>query len=372
MSYNMSESRKKPILFENFPDLESGIPWIKLAPLKTPVRQLNKLQEHLGINSLWIKLDNLTSPIYGGNKPRKLEFLLADAKDKDFSKVLTVGGIGSNHCVATAAFSKEIHLESYAALVYQPITIYVRNNLLLELYFRNNLIYSHTQRGRRLRVRWKLKKDKSIYYIGPGGSTPLGTIGFVNAAFELKDQINNGELPEPDYIFVANGSMGTSAGLTLGMKLANLKTIIYAIRVTDPSVANFVNTRNLAIKSRALLAKHDQSIPNISFEHLIIDGNYYGETYGKPTREGLEAIKHLKDTENITLDPTYTGKTFAGLIDFVRNKRSELKDKTVLFWNTYSSRDFTDIISKIDYHLLPKKLHWVFEKPLPDLKINPT
>ena len=89
----MSESRKKPILFEYYPDLESGIPWIKLAPLRTPVKQLNKLQEHLGINSLWVKQDNFTSPIYGGNKPRKLEFLLADAINKDYEKVLAESDI---------------------------------------------------------------------------------------------------------------------------------------------------------------------------------------------------------------------------------------------------------------------------------------
>ena len=135
----MPASRKKPYLYEYFPDLESSIPWIKLAPMRTPVKQLTKLQEDLGINSLWVKQDNLTSPIYGGNKPRKLEFLLADAINKDCDKVLTVGGIGSNHCVATAAFCNIVNLEPSAALVCQPITSYVRNNLLLELYFKNNL-----------------------------------------------------------------------------------------------------------------------------------------------------------------------------------------------------------------------------------------
>lgn len=360
----MSELRKKPILFEYYPDLEAGIPWIKLAPLRTPVKQLKNLQEYLGINSLWIKQDDLTSPIYGGNKPRKLEFLLADAIKKGCDKILTVGGIGSNHCVATAAFCNELNLKSYAALVYQPITLNVRNNLLLELYFKNNLIYSHTQRGMRLRVRWNLYKNENIYYIGPGGSTSLGTLGFVNAALELKNQINNEELPEPDYIFVANGSMGTTAGLTLGLKLANLKTIIYGIRVTEPSFANIENTKKLASKSRALLAKYENSIPKLSFKHLIVDGNYYGESYGKPTREGLEAIKIIKETESITLEPTYTGKTLAGLIDYVRTKKIKLKNKTVLFWNTYNSNDFSDTISNMDYHNLPKNLHWVFQKSI--------
>lgn len=366
----MAKIRNKPILFENYPDLESSIPWVKLAPLNTPVRQLKKLQEHLNINSLWIKQDDLTSPIYGGNKPRKLEFLLADAINKGCDKVLTVGGIGSNHCVATAAFCNELNLRSSAVLIYQPITRYVRKNLLLELYFKNNLIYSHTQRGMRLRVRWKLNKESNIYYIGSGGSSPLGSLGFVNAVFELKTQIINGQLPEPDYIFVANGSMGTTAGLTLGIQLANLKTTIYGIQVTAPSYSNVENTRKLANKSRALLAKYDNSISKLSFNHLIIDSNYYGEAYGKPTSEGLEAIKLIKEHEGIILEPTYTGKTFAALIDYVRTKKIDFKDKTVLFWNTFNSRDFSNIISKMDYHNLPKNLQWVFKKPLSEFKSN--
>ncbi|TFG29739.1 MAG: pyridoxal-phosphate dependent enzyme [Promethearchaeota archaeon] len=360
----MSKTRRNPILFEYYPDLEADIPWISLNLLKSPVKRLMNLQDYLGINSLWIKQDDLISDIYGGNKPRKLEFILADAIKNGFNKVLTVGGIGSNHCVATAAFCNNLNLESYAILVYQPITLYVRNNLLLELHFKNHLIYTHTQRGMRFKVRWKLKKDKNIYYIGPGGSTPLGTLGFVNAALEMKDQINNGEMPEPDYLFVANGSMGTTAGLTLGIKIAKLKTIIYAIRVTAPNFGNFENTKYLASESRALLAKYDPSIPSLSFKHLIVDGNYYGEAYGKPTREGLEAIKLLKETESITLEPTYTGKTFAGLIDYVRTKKNKLKNKKILFWNTYNSNDFSDIISKMDYHNLPKELHWVFQKQI--------
>ncbi len=360
----MSESRKKPLLFENYPDLESGIPWIKLAPMRTPVKQLNKLQEHLGINSLWVKQDNLTSLIYGGNKPRKLEFLLADAKNKDYNKVLTVGGIGSNHCIATAAFSKKLNLKSFAGLMDQPITKNVRNNLLLELYFKNNIIYSHTYKKLKFKLFFKRILNHNLYYIGPGGSSPLGALGFVNAAFELSDQVNRGELPEPDYIFVVNGSMGTTAGLTLGLKLANLKTTIHAIRVTDPNFASVEHTQNLAIKSRNLLAKYEQSIPKLSFKHLSINGNYYGGSYGTPTKKGLEAIKLIKKTENITLEPTYTGKTFAALLDFARSKKHELKEKTILFWNTFSSIDFSEIIAKMDYHDLPKKLHWVFEQPL--------
>ena len=156
----MSENRKKPILFEKFPDLEANIPWIKLAPLRTPLINLTHLQEMLGLDSLWLKQDNLTSPIYGGNKTRKLEFLLADALEKGCTKVMTVGGIGSNHCVANAAFCNELNLKPISALIDQPITTYVRNNLLLELYFKAEIIYSHDPEDLQTKIQLKLKNNQ--------------------------------------------------------------------------------------------------------------------------------------------------------------------------------------------------------------------
>ena len=125
----MSESRKKPLLFEEYPDLEGNIPWVNLAPLRTPVKKLTKLEEELGINSLWVKCDDLTSPLYGGNKARKLEFVLAEALSQGCEKVMTAGYIGSNHCVANAVFCNQLNLKPIAVLIDQPVTVHVRNNL---------------------------------------------------------------------------------------------------------------------------------------------------------------------------------------------------------------------------------------------------
>ena len=357
----MSENRKKPILFEKFPDLEANIPWIKLAPLRTPIINLKHLQEMLGLDSLWLKQDNLTSPIYGGNKTRKLEFLLADALEKGCTKVMTVGGIGSNHCVANAAFCNELNLKPISALIDQPITTYVRNNLLLELYFKAEIIYSHDPEDLQNKIQSKLKSNTDLYFHGPGGSTPLGILGFVNAALELKDQINNGEMPEPDYIYTACGSMGTTAGLTLGVKLAGLKTIIYGIKVSEsPSINGIIR---LANKGWKLLVKNDKKIPKITYEQLQLDGGYFGDSYGKPTLECLEAIKLLKEMENVTLEPTYTGKTMAALIGNAQKEKLMLKPRIILFWNTYNSQDFSEILKSMDYHDLPEELHWVFKEP---------
>ena len=120
------------------------------------------------------------------------------------------------------------------------------------------------------------------------------------------------------------------------------------------------------------MAKYDNLLPKMTFEQLNFNERYFGGEYGLPTQEGLDAIKILKESEKIKLEPTYTGKTFAALLGFVRANKKKIKDKTILFWNTYNSRDFSDILAKLDYHDLPEEIHWVFENPLPDfgLEIN--
>ena len=354
----MPENRKKPLLFEKFPDLESDIPWKKLAPLRTPVKKLPNLEEKLGINSLWVKCDNLTSPLYGGNKIRKFEFLLADALKQGYKKVMTAGGLGSNHCLANAIFCNQLNLKPIAFLIDQPVTSYVRNNLLLDLYFKNEIIYLNDMTN--------IQKRDDAYFIPPGGSTPLGILGFVNAAFELKNQVDNGALPEPDHIFLACSTSGTTVGLTIGVKLAGLKTQIHGVQVYYPNLSSFTRIRKLTRKTLKFMSQNNIPVPKLTFDHLTFNQDYFGGEYGRPTKECIEAMKIIEELEEIKLDPTYTGKALAALLGFVREKKKELKDKTILFWNTYNGRDFSDILAKIDYRGLPKEIHWVFEEPMPD------
>jgi D-cysteine desulfhydrase len=237
---------------------------------------------------------------------------------------------------------------------------------LLESYYGNKIIYAHKERALKLKVLLKLLISRKLYFIGPGGSSPLGALGFVNAALELKNQIENNALPEPDHIFLANGSMGTAAGLSLGLKIAGLKSNVHAIRVTPRSLCTLEGVINLATKSHDLMTKYDNSIPSVKYDHLIVNDNFYGEIYGKPTKECMEAIHSVKRFEDIQLEPTYTGKAFAALIDFIRKNKKKVANQTILFWNTFNSRDFSDIVAGIDYHELPKSLHWVFEEPIPE------
>ncbi|MFX1392009.1 MAG: 1-aminocyclopropane-1-carboxylate deaminase/D-cysteine desulfhydrase [Promethearchaeota archaeon] len=354
----MPENRKIPLLFEKYPNLEANIPWIKLAPLRTPVKKLTILENRLGIKSLWVKCDNISSPLYGGNKVRKFEFILAETKNNGYKKVMTAGGLGSNHCVANAIFCHQLNLKPSSFLIDQPITPHVRKNLLLNLYFKNKIFYTEEYNNS--------QRDPNVYYMAPGGSTPLGTLGFINAALEIKNQINNNELPEPDYLFVACGSSGTTAGLLLGVKIADLNTKIHTVQTSTSLYSSLNTVRRLTRKTWKFLIKHDNSIPKAPLEQLYFHREFFGGEYGLPTQEGINAVKLIKETENIKLETTYTGKTFAALLDFVRRNKKVVKDKTILFWNTYNSRDFSDILKNLDYHNLPEEIHWVFENPLPD------
>lgn len=362
----MRSENDSPLLFRRYPELRSPIPWVRLSPLRTPVQKCAELGKRLGLDSLWIKRDDLTSPLYGGNKVRKLEFILADALRRGSREVVAIGGIGSNHCVANAFFCRRLGLNPAAALVDQPVTPHVRHNLLLHLHLGTRILYARGTAGIVPRILWRALRARPAYVMAPGGSSPLGMLGFVNAAFELKEQVDRGEMPEPDHLFVACGSCGTAAGLALGVKLAGLKTRIHAVQV---AFAIFSGPRALTRKAAALhrlLAGHVKGLPAADFRHLAHEAGYSGGVYGKPTPAGLEAIRLLQETEGVTLEPVYTGKTFAALQGFVRDRRRELQGKTLLYWHTYNSADLSGLVQGRNYRELPRRLHWVFQNPLPD------
>jgi D-cysteine desulfhydrase len=200
-----------------------------------------------------------------------------------------------------------------------------------------------------------------------GGSSPLGVIGFVNAAFELHEQILKGEMPEPDYIYIPSGSMGTAAGLILGLKALNLKAQVVAIRVNSESVVNAGSMVKLIGQTNRMLSSLDPSFPHLKFSGADFDirHGFFGKQYALFTPEGMEAASLAEKYAGIKLEGTYTGKAFAALMDDA--KKSKLKDKVILFWNTYNSREFPQIIDGIDYHLLPRCFHRYFEEEVQKL-----
>ena len=183
-----------PPIFSAYPDLADKINWIGLETSPSPLQRLT----HLGHDNLWIKRDDSLSPVYGGNKVRRLEFVLADLIKKKKSGLVTMGGIGTNHGLASAIFCQRLNLPCTLLLFDQVVTKSVRQNLLLYYYYAAEMIYSGSMWGAgRDFYLTERRKKLDYYFLYAGGSSPLGTLGAVNGAFELKWQIEEGQCPAP-------------------------------------------------------------------------------------------------------------------------------------------------------------------------------
>jgi 1-aminocyclopropane-1-carboxylate deaminase/D-cysteine desulfhydrase-like pyridoxal-dependent ACC family enzyme len=246
----------------------------------------------------------------------------------------------------------------------------VRNNLLMHALYNAELHYYLTNNLRAVGtiITWldyKHTYGSFPYIIPTGGSSPLGSIGFVNAAFELKEQILADQLPEPDLIYVPCGSLGTVAGLLVGCKAAGLKTKIVAVTIEPEDPTTFIKKLSQLFKvTNELLHTSDASFPllELSSDDIEINYNFCGPNYAIFTREGTQARALVNNTEGILLDGTYTAKAFAALLSDLNNLQDAVRaDKVVLFWDTYSSADFSQQLAPIDYRQLPYCLHEYFE-----------
>jgi D-cysteine desulfhydrase len=348
-------------LFRKYPKLQD-IPWVPVINSPTPIHKMEATNKELNHEDIWVKRDDLSHEIYGGNKPRKYEFVFADVLKKKKKRILTQGAIGTNHGLATTVHAKRYGLETHLYLTEQEPSPIVLENLLCHHYFgaKLNLMKSKNQRKRKVRI--KLLLDRKAYFIVTGASSPLGTLGFVNAALELKEQIDEGLIPEPDKLFVTVGSLATCAGLVLGLELARVKTKVIGIGVTDPSWSSKEATLELASKALKIMRKKDPSIIDVSDnleKRLVVDHTYFGGKYGASTKEAMEAIEIAKRDE-MKLEYVYTGKTLAGLIDYIRKEKVS-KEEVVVFWSSKSSADLAPYVEKVNYKDLPKEFYKFFE-----------
>jgi len=358
-----------PPLFTAYPQLKDRVPWVPLGDLPTPVLRADRLAREVGLNHLYVKRDDLTSTRYGGNKVRKLEFLLADAQRKRADVLITVGGVGSNHALATTIHGRRLGMRSILLLTDQPLARYVRTNMLLDHAHQAKMVKT-SLRAMPWRIAWhylsnaRLSPLRFPYCIPAGGSSPLGCLGYVNAAFELKQQVEQGLLPEPDCVFVASGSVGTGSGLQLGCRLAGLKTQVINVRIYKATTCNARRIAFLMNRTCALLRRSGADVPGVrvSPHHVTILHDYVGEGYALFTEEGMRAVSMMKDLEGIALDGTYTGKSLAGALDYTR--RRQWQDRVILFWDTYNSADLSAQAAGVDYHDLPRPFHPYFETPV--------
>ena len=330
-----------PALLERFPKLTGRLPWLSLGSWPSPVTRLDALGRELSAD-LWIKHDEHSGPLYGGNKVRKLEPLLGEALARDSESVLTVGGIGSNHVVAVAIYARSLGLGTRAVVIPQPVTAQVRQNLELDLALGVELVPCPVKELVPLyfeRERWR--GGARCYATGPGGSSALGTLGFVAAALELKQQIDAGQLPEPDDIFVALGSGGTTAGLALGCALAGLESRVVGVRVVEKLICNGPLTRLLVGRALSALRKLAGPVDRPAI-NLAVDNTQFGGRYGRPTDAGREAMARIQQAEGVALEPTYTGKALAAMLGHCQGPG---KGRRVLFWNTYNGQDTTPLLA---------------------------
>ncbi len=356
-----------PVINEFFPGLEN-IPWVSLGSYPTPVEKLEKMGEARGFSNLYIKRDDQSSPVYGGNKVRKLEYMLADAQKKEKKTLITLGGSGSNQVLATGIFGGQLGFKVAGIMMDQPNAQYVRKNLLLDKYYDIKLIYtdgtiSEIFAFTREYLNTMISGGKP-YFVTAGASSEIGNMGFVNAAFELKKQVEAGTAPEPDYIIAACGSIGTSAGLNLGCKLAGLKTKVVAVRVSMPWLVTKWRMRRMIRHINNHLRKYDSkvSLIDISEEDLILLEDYLGEDYAAFTECGCQCVDDMRELEEIQLEHTYTGKALGGGLDWLKKQGNT--DSTVLFWNTYNSVNLSDKAATVDYKSLPEKFHKYFTEPV--------
>ena len=356
----MADNHQLPQLFDNYPELKKEIRHLPLGNFPTPVHQL----KNLGFNNLWIKRDDLTSSIYGGNKIRKLEFILAEVKRRNKKRIVTTGATGTHHGLATAIFAQQFGINVTLLLYDQPYSDEVRHNLLLLAKQQVKIVHQKTL----LKTMFSylvLRRiiDPFAYFLYPGGSNVFGTLGYVNAAFELRTQIESGLLPKPDVIFCPLGSNGTMAGLILGCALSKLDSEIIGVRVTPPKLGVFQactdhKVMKLAKNTYQLLRQSCRDLPVIDLQTPNIDGRYLGNGYGYKTERCAETIEMVNKYEGIQLDTTYTAKTFSAVSDFCSSPKNI--SKMVLYWHMYNSVDTSHLTGKEDYLKLPATLQHYF------------
>ncbi len=308
----------------------SSLSKIALASLPTPLQRAVRLSDALGGPEIWFKRDDLTGFGLGGNKIRKLEYLAADALAQGADTLITGAGPQSNHVRATMAVAAHLGLKG-VAVFHGSSPSEKQGNLLLDELVGAELIFSNNPDRSQLDARIieeseRLKAEgHRPYVIGRGGASPLGCVGYVAASAEIFSQLSALNL-QPDYLFCATGSCGTQTGLLVGSKWLQLDYRLCGITVSRRKDECLTRIEKLANETAALLNLKTKP----SAADIEVNDNYIGQGYGTPTPECLAAIRLVARTEGIFLDPVYTGKAMAGLIDLIKKKEIGTA-KTVLF-----------------------------------------
>jgi L-cysteate sulfo-lyase len=312
--------------------LTKDLPRVSLAYLPTPLEEMPRLREALGGGPrLLIKRDDQTGLATGGNKTRKLEFLVAEALSQEADTLVTVGGPQSNHCRQTAAAAAKMGMRCALVLDADPPAHDTWNgNLLLDELLGAELFWAgaHERDVYVYEVAEQLRQGGARPFVIPvGGSVPAGAVGYVAAVEELAQQLDQaGE--QVDRILFSSGSGGTHAGILVGVRALGLDVRVEGIH--NDKVGGLLKKVKQLARNTAEYLDLDLDFPEDVF---ILHEDYGKAGYGVITEPHREAIRLLARAEGIISDPVYTGHALAGLIDLVRHGVYG-EDETVLFWHT--------------------------------------
>lgn len=314
-------------------------PRIRLGHFPTPLEPMDNLSRLLGGPRLWIKRDDCTGLSSGGNKTRKLEFLMADAQAQQANVVITQGATQSNHARQTAAAAVKLGMHCHILLEDRTGSTefnYTDNgNVLLDRL--HGATVERRPGGADMQsemevVASRLRHEGQRPYIIPGGgSTTIGALGYVNAVLELLNQSMEMDL-RIDHLVHATGSAGTQAGLVVGLQAMNSAIHLLGIGVRAPREKQEKMVYDLACRTWLHMGLSGE----VRRKSVVANCDYVGGGYGIPTPGMVEAVTLLAQTEGLLLDPVYSGKGMAGLIDLVR-KGHFAKEENVVFLHTGGS-----------------------------------
>lgn len=320
-------------LFDAYPRLRSLLPVAGLLAAPTPLQRLG--------DTVYLKRDDLSAPDYGGNKIRKLDLILADAQQRGVQELVAFGYAGSNFVAATAWHARKLGLSTAGFLLPQIDAPYVADNLAVALHTGARLQLRHSSAALGVNVlahsaACLLRGRGWPLWIPPGGSSPRGVAGFINAALELRAQIDAGQMPAPQRLYIAFSSMGSVAGLALGLHLAGLDTRIIAVQVVGDEHASRAGLARLLARSGAFLGAADPALRGLADAALArveIRTQFYGGEYARATMASKAAMQRFMRDSGARADSAYTGKALAALYDDL----DAGWQGTALYWHTFNA-----------------------------------
>lgn len=354
--------RETPLLFARFPALRDALPFLPLAHTPTAVTRLTSLAGYLGRDDVWMKRDDLISPLYGGNKVRRFEFVLADALARGAAEVLTAGGVASTQVMATARYCEALGLRLTTVLFDQRMTRFAQRALRLDASTGATLIHGGGYARTALTLLRELARRRGAYFIAPGASHALANVGYVDAMLELATQVDEGLLPRPDVIVVPTGSAGTLAALAVGAAHLGWATEVVGARIATRLVTNDLVVAQRIRATAGLLARRSggafalRTTPRWRLDHGVI-----GDGYGEPTPEAVENIPRVRAAIGVDGEVTYSAKALVALRRVAQDPR--WRGKTVLAWQTLSATPMPD--GDDPAHPLPPRLRAMLDAPVP-------